>query len=498
MVDLPSASRRTFLRTGLAAGAAVTAAGAPAFTGSAASAAAPTARKAPGRRRGQTTMIGTPFDSHETVRIGLIGLGNRGMGMLTGWAAVPGAVVTAVCDIRADRATRAADRLVADGRPRPAEVAGSEDSAAQLCEREDVDFVYIATPWEFHYPHGRAAMLGGKHVGIELPIATELKELWDLVDVSERTRRHCFLMENCSYGRNELAMLKMAHEGLFGEITNGHGGYLHDLRALLFSDTYYTDTWRRQWHTRSNSSFYAMHGVAPIAAAMDINRGDRMATLSATASEPRGLADYRARFMPAGHPSWNETYVKGDLTTCMITTERGRTIRAEHDVSSPRPYSRINSLAGSRGIMEDYPTRVYFEPDHAGHSWGDFAPYGQEFDHWLWKQVGDDAAGYGHGGMDFILQWRIVQQMRAGLVPDIDIYDSAAWCSPVPLSVESLGKGGTPVDIPDFTRGQWADLRPGLDSRASEMPPAPSGRAPGATRSRTKARTTDPLEGIAS
>ena len=247
-----------------------------------------------------------------------------------------------------------ADELESDGHPRPAVHGGSESSFEELLDRDDVDLVYIATPWEFHYPQGRAALLAGKHVGVELPIALELDHLWDLVDTSEQTRKHLWLMENCSYGRNELAMLKMAHEGVFGDITNGHGGYEHDLRALLFSDTYYTDAWRRKWHTRKDASFYPMHGLAPIAACMDINRGDRMLTLAATSSAPRGLDDYRERFIPPGHPSWQETYVKGDHTTCMITTHGGRIIRAEHDVSSPRPYSRINSLAGSRGLVEDY------------------------------------------------------------------------------------------------------------------------------------------------
>lgn len=473
MVELPKASRRTVL------GGALATAVAAAFPPHAAASptVAPTSipampQQSPERRRGQKSMIDVPFEVHRTVRVGMIGLGNRGMGMLTGWAAVPGCVVTAVCDIRADRATRAADALEAEGKPRPAVFGGSDTSYAEMLKRDDVDLVYIATPWEFHYPQGHAALLAGKHVGIELPIATELDELWDLVDTSERTRKHLWLMENCSYGRNELAMLKMAHEGMFGDITNGHGGYLHDLRELLFSDTYYTDSWRRKWHTRSTASFYAMHGLAPIAACMDINRGDRFTTLRATATEPRGLADYRARFMPKDHPSWSEEYINGDLVTCLLETDRGRILRAEHDVSSPRPYSRINTLAGSRGIVEDYPERAYLEPEHSGHAWGEFAPYRDEFDHWLWKTIGDDAANNGgHGGMDYVLQWRIVQQMRAGLVPDIDVYDSASWCSPVPLSVISLGSGGKPVEVPDFTRGQWSRLRLGLDSQTTEMPP---------------------------
>lgn len=431
----------------------------------------------PPRAAGQKSMVNEPFAALKTVKIGLIGLGNRGMGMATGWADVPGAQVVAVCDIRADRAKSAADKIVAKGKPRPKEYGGSASSYAQMLDREELDLVYIATPWEFHHAQGKAALKAGAHVGVELPIATTLAELWDLVNTSESTRKHLWLMENCSYGRNELAMLKMAHDGVLGDVTSGHGGYLHDLRALLFDDGYYTDDWRRLWHTRSTASFYPMHGLAPIAAAMDINRGDRLTTLSATATEPKGLADYRERFVPRDHRSWKETYINGDLVTCMINTAQGRTIRAEHNVSQPRPYSRINTLEGSHGIFEDYvggdPTgaRVYAEPFHSGDSWRGFSAMRADYDHWLWKELAGDAEGSGHGGMDYVLQWRIIQQMRAGLVPDIDVYDSAAWCAPVPLSVDSLAKNGQPVAIPDFTRGQWQRLRSGLDSGVTQMPP---------------------------
>ncbi|WP_327121860.1 Gfo/Idh/MocA family oxidoreductase [Streptomyces sp. NBC_01341] len=478
MPGIPAVSRRLLLGGTLATGAAAAGLGPGAATAAGAAPAEAVTAATPGRRPGQKSMINVPFEPYRTVRVGVIGLGNRGSGMTTGWSVVPGCVVTAVCDIRADRAARTADGLVAAGKPRPAEYGGSAEAYAKMLQRDDIDLVYIATPWEFHFEQGKAALLAGKHAVVELPVATELHELWDLVDTSERTRRNLMLSENCSYGRNELAMLKMAHEGLFGDVTNGHGGYLHDLRELLFSDTYYTDAWRRRWHTRSTASFYAMHGLAPVAAAMDINRGDRMTTLKATATAPKGLADYRERFIPKSHPSWRETYINGDLVSCAIETANGRTIRAEHDVSSPRPYSRINSLAGSRGIFEDYAGtsttggRIYVEPDHGGHSWRDFDTYLKEFDHWLWKKIGDDAASNGgHGGMDYVLQWRTVQLMRTGLVPDIDVYDSASWCAPVPLSVMSLEKKGRPVPVPDFTRGSWVNLRTGLDSRSTDMPP---------------------------
>lgn len=466
MVHFSTTSRRTVLGGALATG--LMAALAPN---------ALAARNTQSRPTGQETMVGVPFEKYSTVRVGVIGLGNRGGPMSEGWAAVPGAKVVAVCDIRSDRSKRVADRLVALGRTRPAEYGGSADSYKSMLNEMDLDLVYVATPWEFHHEQGKAAMLSGAHAMVELPVATGLEELWDLVDTSEKTRRHLMLAENCSYGRNELAMLKMAHEGVFGDVHNGHGGYLHDLRDLLFADGYYTDDWRRKWHTRSTASFYAMHGLAPIAAAMDINRGDRMKTLSATATPAKGLADYRARFIPKGHRSWGEEYVNGDLVTCMISTEKGRIIRAEHDVSTPRPYSRINSLAGSRGIFEDYAgggstnARVYMEPDHGGHAWADFSPSLTKYDHWLWEKVGSDAvANGGHGGMDYIMQWRTIQSMRTGTNADIDVYDSAAWCAPVPLSVVSLAEGGKPVEIPDFTRGGWVRPRVGLDSVAIDMP----------------------------
>lgn len=482
MSEKPAVSRRLVLGGAVATGAiaaGVGMAGPAAAATPAAATAVPGAATAsqPRRRPGQKSMINVPYEKHDTVRVGVIGLGQRGMGMTTGWSVVPGCQVTAVCDIRADRAEKCADNLESEGNARPKTFGGSAKAYEEMLKRDDIDLVYVATPWEFHHQHGKAALLAGKHAIVELPIATELEELWDLVDTVERTRRHLFLAENCSYGRNELAMLKMAHEGLFGDVTNGHGGYLHDLRDLLFDDNYYTDSWRRLWHTRSVASFYPMHGLAPIAAAMDINRGDRLTTLRATATAPRGLADYRARHVPKSHPSWKEEYINGDLVTCLIETEKGRIIRAEHDVSSPRPYSRINSLAGSRGIFEDYAGtsetggRVYLEPDHTDHAWRDFDKLQKEFDHWLWEKIGDDAENNGgHGGMDYVMQWRTVQQMRAGLVPDIDIYDSAVWCAPVPLSVASIEADGKPVAVPDFTRGAWVNKRPGLDSRPSDMP----------------------------
>lgn len=468
-------SRRTLLGAAGLASLTGAATAAPALAAPTTPAGVVPAKKPP--LKGRATMLGVPYAQRDTVRIGMIGLGNRGGGMWSGWAAVPGARIDAVCDIRADRAARTADGIEAEGHDRPREFGGAEESFQEMLDEVELDLVYIATPWEFHYAQGKAALEAGANVAVELPIATELDEIWDLVATVETTKNHLFLAENTCYGRNELAMARVAHAGVFGDLTSGAGGYCHDLRPLLFDEDYYTDHWRRTWHTRHNRSFYAMHGLGPIANAMDINRGDRITSIRASASAARGLADYRERFMPPDHPSWADTYVAGDLITCMHETEKGRSIRTELNTTSPRPYSRINSLQGTRGLLEDYVpmgesgARIYVEPDHGDDVWRDFDEFRAEFDHWLWTEVGDDAESHGgHGGIDYLLQWRTVQAIRLGLVPDIDVYDSATWCAAVPMSEMSIEQGGATLEYPDFTRGRWSELRQGIDSTPKEMP----------------------------
>ncbi|GGT94369.1 MULTISPECIES: Gfo/Idh/MocA family protein [Streptomyces] len=412
-------------------------------------------------RRG-ATMAGVPFEGRSTVRVGIIGLGNRGGSMIDLFLALPGVRVVAVCDPVKAKAERAAAKVVAAGQPSPAVYTHGEDDYENLCARTDLDFVYVATPWELHFEMARAAMLNGKHVGVECPIAMRLDELWQLVDLSEQTRRHCMQLENCCYGRNEMRVLRMAHAGKFGELLHGAGAYNHDLRELMFSPTYYEGPWRRLWHTRLRGDLYPNHGFGPVANYMDVNRGDRVVSISSFGTPALGLAQYRDEKVPPGDPSWKETYIGSDRTISLVQTAKGRVIRLEHDVSTPHPYSRINSLGGTRGVFEDYPARIYVEPDHKGHQWGDFTAYAAEFDHWLWKEHANPPGG--HGGMDYIMIFRLMQCMRLGLVPDFDVYDAATWTAPVPLSHASIKAKGAPQQIPDFTRGEWRRARSGVDS----------------------------------
>ncbi|MGH3881763.1 MAG: Gfo/Idh/MocA family protein [Actinophytocola sp.] len=443
-------SRRDVLRSAAVAGVGL------GVAGTATVEAAAEAPKAKGR-----PMIGVPFEAHESPRFGIIGLGNRGGGILPLLLEIPGARVTALCDIRPDFAARAAKVVTDAGRPEPAVYTAGDHDYENLCARDDVDFVYVATPWEWHTQMSLTAMRRGKHVGVEVPMGLTLEDLWTLVDTSERTRRHCIQLENCCYGQNEMRALRMAHEGKFGQLLHGSGAYLHDLRELLFSKTYYEDQWRRRFHTRYNGDLYPTHGLGPVAAYMDLHRGDRFVRITSMSTPALGLADYRAAHMPEGDPTWQERYVKGDVTMSLIQTELGRVIHLVHGVSNPHPYSRLNHLAGTRGVFEDYPPRIYLEPDHSNDEWASFDDYA-DFDHWLWTDVGPGPGG--HGGMDYIMLWRLVQCLRLGLPPDIDVYDSAAWNAPFPLSVLSVKEKGAPVPFPDFTRGRWQTPHPGTDS----------------------------------
>ncbi|MFJ8649217.1 Gfo/Idh/MocA family protein [Streptomyces sp. NPDC093546] len=463
-----SPSRRSVLRTTAGAAGVVGVSGAaglglgPLGGTAAADAPAGAPAEAPVPRRQGSTMAGVPFERRSTVRVGIIGLGNRGGSMIDLFLALPGVRVVAVCDPVRAKAERAAAKVVKAGQPSPAVYTKGEDDYANLCARGDVDFVYVATPWDSHFEMAKAAMLAGKHVGVECPLAMRLDELWALVDLSERTRRHCMQLENCCYGRNEMRVLRMAHAGVFGELLHGAGAYNHDLRELMFSPTYYEGPWRRLWHTRLRGDLYPNHGFGPVANYMDVNRGDRVVSISSFGTPALGLAEYREANMPPGDPSWKETYVGSDRTISMVTTAKGRVIRLEHDVSTPHPYSRINSLGGTKGVFEDYPARIYVEPDHKGHQWGDFSAYAAEFDHWLWKEHANPPGG--HGGMDYIMVYRLMQCMRLGLVPDFDVYDAATWTAPVPLSHASIKAKGAPQQIPDFTRGEWRKPRSGVDS----------------------------------
>lgn len=400
------------------------------------------------------TMLGVPFERHEVVRIAIVGTGLRGRSVLREWLAIEGVEITAVADIVPEKAQRAVDMVTKAGRKAPAVYTNGERDFERLVERNDIDFVYTATPWPWHTPVMLAALRHGKHCASEVPIAMSVEDSWKLVEASEKARRHCLLMENCCYGNSELSVLRMVREGVFGTLLHAEAAYLHDLRSILFEDRD-EGLWRRIPHTQRNANFYPTHGLGPVAQYLGIHRGDRFDYMVSMSSPEAGLTEWRESQVPRESEKWQERYKAGDMNSSLIKTARGRTILLQHDVVNPRPYSRLNNLQGSKAIFNDYPPRLYIDGAPGGERWTALADLKGKYEHPLWTAVGEMARQGGHGGMDFVMAYRLVQCMREGLAPDFDVYDAVAWSVPFPLSEQSMKKGSAPVKFPDFTRGAW-------------------------------------------
>jgi predicted dehydrogenase len=300
-----------------------------------------------------------------------------------------------------------------------------------------------------------AAMEAGKHVAVEVPAAVTLDECWKLVEVSERTRRHCVMLENCNYGYEEMLINRMVKDGLFGDLLHAECAYNHDLRGILFENDS-EGLWRRAEHVGRNGNLYPTHGLGPVAMYLGIHKGDRFDHMVSMSSPEAGLTAYRKARVPAGDPKWQEKYDCGDVNTSLLKTAKGRTILLQHNVTNPRPYDRINLVAGTKGIFRGYPPRIFFD-GHKGkeHKWQNLKDWRKRYEDPLWTKLKKAASKSGHGGMDYVMSWRLVDCMRRGVAPDMNVYDAAAWSAPAPLSETSVAAGSAPVKFPDFTRGRW-------------------------------------------
>jgi hypothetical protein len=414
-------------------------------------------QSAPRQPSVRKSVIGMPFEPRDRMRMALIGCGDRGTGVLREFLAVDGIQVTVVCDLLRRPALEAQSTAKRAGQKPPAIYVG-ETAFEKLLTRDDVDFAYIATPWDWHVPQALAAMENGKHAFVEVPAATTIEDCWKLVDTAETTRRHCLMLENCCYGETELMAINMIRDGVFGDLLYGEGAYLHDLRRLLFDDRG-EGLWRRTPHTLHEGNLYPTHGLGPVANYMGINRGDRFSYLVSMSSPQRGLDAWRAAHVPSDSPKWKEKYVCGDFNSSMIKTANGLMITLKHDVVNPHPYDRINLIAGSKGLFRDYPPRIYLD-EQKPEEYVPIDALKEKYQHSLWKRNGAQARKMGgHGGMDFLMVYRLGECMRNGSAPDFDVYDAAAWSAPGPLSEESVRRGSQPVAVPDFTRGRWREKR---------------------------------------
>jgi predicted dehydrogenase len=402
-------------------------------------------------------MSGYAAPKIETVRIGFIGLGNRGPGAVERMSKIEGVDIKALCDIRPEKANKA-KALLEKTSHKPDVYTGGENEWKKVCERKDIDLIYIATPWQMHTPMAVYAMEHGKHAASEVPAAVTLEECWQLVETSEKTKQHCMILENCCYDFFELMTLNMARQGYFGDIVHTEGAYIHALMDSNFSKTQYYDMWRLKENMR-NGSLYPTHGLGPIAQMLDVNRGDRMDYLVSVSTNDF-MMSAKAKELAAKdnfYKQYENATFRGNMNTTTIRTVKGKTMMIQHDVTSPRPYSRIHLVSGTKGTALKYPEPGRISNSHEGWvSDTDFKALEEKYAPPIVKKVGELAKQIGgHGGMDFLMDWRLIDCLRNGLPLDIDVYDAAAWSAIAPLSEKSVANRSNTVDIPDFTSGSW-------------------------------------------
>ena len=424
----------------------------------------------PPRPAGQQSMLGFACDPIEHVRVGLIGLGDRGRGAVRRFPYLDDATVVALCDLLPERVEKAQNSLVKRGAPKAVYEYSGEEGWKQLCENDDIDLVYLAVPWQMHTTMAVYAMEHGKHVAIEVPAATSIEECWALVNTSERTRRHCIMLENCCYDYFELTCLNMAQQGLFGEIVHAEGAYCHNLDPWW--DNYQGD-WRMTYNRAHHGDVYPTHGIGPVCQALNIHRGDKMDVLVSMDTKAfRGQEICDKRY---GEGVYD--YANGDNTCTIIRTRKGKTILVEHAVVTPRPYNRMYQLTGTKGFANKYPNQglALGGEDLEGIDSEDldaekYMTDAQRdslmkvYQHPITRDGGLEARARkvgGHGGMDFIMDYRLIYCLHNGLPLDEDVYDAAEWSSLVELTEVSIRHGSMPVVMPDFTRGEW-DRLPGL------------------------------------
>lgn len=455
-------NRRKFLRN-IAVGSGVVAVGMPSWASADSNedqALLRTYEWAAGKQR--FNMCGYAASKIDKVRIAFIGLGMRGSGAVQRLANIDGIEIKALCDELPERVSKSQAQLEKKGFQKPKAYSG-ENGWKDMVSNEELDLVYICTPWDLHTPMSVFAMENGKHVACEVPIAVTLDECWQLVETSEKTRKHCMMLENCCYDFFELLTLNMVRNGLFGELVHAEGAYIHDLRELNFSKKGYAEMWRLKENMERNGNLYPTHGLGPIAQCLNINRGDKMDHLVSMSTNDFMMADM-ATELAAKDPFYNQftgkTY-RGNMNTMLIHTDKGKTIMVQHDVTTPRPYSRIHLISGTKGIARKYPDpeRIAF-----GHGWIKDAELKELYAKHtppIIKHVGEIAKKIGgHGGMDFIMDWRLIDCLRNGLPLDQDVYDGALWSAVAPLSERSVAKRSRTVDVPDFTRGAWETNKP--------------------------------------
>ena len=427
----------------------------------------------PERPAGQEHVLGLTAPKMKTVRVAFVGLGMRGPGAVKRFCHIPGVEIVALCDYVKERAEACQADLRTAGL-KPADIYSGEKGYEELCKRNDIDLVYIATDWNHHYPVAKCAMENGKHTAIEVPSAMNLEQCWSLIDLSEKTRLHCFILENCCYDEYELNTLAMAQDGVFGEIIRAEGAYIHGLE--WFWDLYWKDPndndkdnlhWRMKYNMENRGDVYATHGLGPVAQCLNIHRGDRFTTLIAMDTE-----SFVGKEWVKGKTGKEcKEFRNGDHTSTLMRTAQGKVVEIQHNVMTPQPYNRLYKLTGTKGYASKYPTKSYALSSEAMKGTGapkidNLNAHGfmneeqktaleKKYYHPLQRKYGEFGRNMGHGGMDYVMEARLVYCLQNGLPLDMDVYDMAEWCCLAELGTLSMDNNCAAVTFPDFTRGYW-------------------------------------------
>jgi hypothetical protein len=410
----------------------------------------------------------------ETVRVGFIGVGSRGSGTVERLASVEGVEVKALCDLLPGNVSKAAESI--KGRShQPDAYSGSEDAWKQVCDREDIDLIYIATPWKLHAPIAIYAMEHDKHVYTELPVATTVEECWQVVETSERTRKHCYMGSGSCHDGMSAVVLNMVRDGFFGELIHGEGNYIHDRvsgpdRWDRDKDNWYGyRPWRLKENVGRNGNLYPQHGLGPVAQMMDLNYGDKMEYLTSISSDDftmapkmKELAEKDSYFEP-----YNGLKFRGNINTTIIRTHKGRTIMLQHDISTPRPGSRFQLISGTKGIYDARPAKIAVSEEWMSDD--EFKALVEKYTPEMTKRFNQkvNQAGGIQGDRSYervtASDWRLIDCLRNGLPLEMDVYDAALWSCITPLSEKSVAQQGGSVEVPDFTSGAWKTNKRGMD-----------------------------------
>ena len=407
------------------------------------------------------------------VRLGYIGVGERGMSHIGEGCLRNDVEIVAICDVQERSLKKCREYIAKKGRPKATEYTGSIDAYKKLLDRKDIDAVIIATPWQFHHPQAIDAMKAGKYVGCEVIAGLTVDEHWDIVHTSEKTGMPYMTLENVCYRRDVMAALNMVRQGLFGELVHVEGGYQHNLRNVLFNDGDHVygggvkfgpdaiseAQWRTQFNVDRGGDLYPTHGAGPCMHYIDINHGNRFTSLSSFSSKARGLAAYVNEMAP-GNANGKINYKNGDVTQTMINCANGETVLLSHDTHLPRPYSLGFRVQGTNGIWMDVAKSVYIEhKSKKDDAWDPAQEWFDKYDHPLWKKYESMAAGAGHGGMDWFVFNAFVESVKQKKQTPIDVYDSVTMSVIAPLSTQSIKENNKTLEFPDFTKGKWKERK---------------------------------------